>query len=153
MKKTYKAGMSFGLTSGVITTLGLMVGLFSSTESRLAVIGGIVSIAIADALSDAMGMHVAQESQRSNRKQVWETTMMTFLSKFIFAATFIVPIILLPLTTAIIVSIIWGLLLIGIATKLINHDSNKEAIEHIIMTVAVICITYLLGKWIGATFI
>ena len=35
-------GLSFGLTSGVITTLGLMVGLRSGTGSRIAVIGGIV---------------------------------------------------------------------------------------------------------------
>ena len=47
MKRSVKAGFSFGLTSGVITTLGLMVGLHSSTHSKLVVIGGILTIAIA----------------------------------------------------------------------------------------------------------
>jgi hypothetical protein len=45
MKLSFKTGLSFGLTSGVITTLGLMVGLHSGTHSRTVVIGGIVTIA------------------------------------------------------------------------------------------------------------
>ncbi|GAI31399.1 unnamed protein product, partial [marine sediment metagenome] len=39
MKHSIKTGFSFGLTSGIITTLGLMVGLHSSTGSKLVVIG------------------------------------------------------------------------------------------------------------------
>ena len=55
--------MSFGLTSGIITTLGLIVGLHSGTHSKLAVIGGILTIAMADAFSDALGIHVSEESE------------------------------------------------------------------------------------------
>jgi hypothetical protein len=40
MNDSIKKGFGFGLTSGVITTLGLIVGLHSSTNSTLAVIGG-----------------------------------------------------------------------------------------------------------------
>ena len=47
MRQSLKPGFSFGLTSGVITTPGLMVGLNAGTHSRLAVIGGIVTIAVA----------------------------------------------------------------------------------------------------------
>lgn len=54
MRLSLKKEFSFGLTSGVITTLGMMVGLHSSTHSKLAVIGGIIAIAIADAFSDAV---------------------------------------------------------------------------------------------------
>ena len=46
MKESVKKGFGFGLTSGVITTLGMMVGLNASTGSRTAVIGGIIAIAI-----------------------------------------------------------------------------------------------------------
>ena len=42
MRPSWKTGVSFGLTSGVITTLGLMVGLYSGTHSRTVVIGGIL---------------------------------------------------------------------------------------------------------------
>lgn len=63
MKRSIKKGLGFGLTSGVITTLGMMVGLNASTKSELAVIGGIIAIAIADAFSDAAGIHVAEEAE------------------------------------------------------------------------------------------
>lgn len=43
MKEQWKAGASFGLTSGPITTMGLMVGLHSGTHAKLAVIGGVVA--------------------------------------------------------------------------------------------------------------
>ena len=41
MQEQLRTGMAFGLTSAVITTLGLMVGLHSGTHSRLVVLGGI----------------------------------------------------------------------------------------------------------------
>ena len=49
MKTSTIKGVSFGLTSGIITTLGMMVGLNFSTGSKLVVLGGILTIAIADA--------------------------------------------------------------------------------------------------------
>jgi len=60
MKESIKTGISFGLASGVITTLGLMTGLNAGTKSELAVIGGILVIAIADALSDSVGIHISE---------------------------------------------------------------------------------------------
>ena len=63
MKQSFKSGYSFGITSGIVTTLGLIVGLSSGTHSELAVIGGILSIAIADGLSESMSMHVARKSE------------------------------------------------------------------------------------------
>ena len=115
LRHSVETGLSFGLTSGIITTLGLMVGLHSGTHSRLVVIGGILTIAIADAFSDALGIHISEESENKHAtKEVWESTISTFLSKFLFASTFIVPLLLLQLSTAIIVSVIWGLSLLGI---------------------------------------
>lgn len=47
-------GVFFGATSGVITTVGLIAGLYAGTESVVAVLGGILVIAVADAMSDAL---------------------------------------------------------------------------------------------------
>ena len=63
MKRAFRIGVSFGLPSGIVTTLGLMVGLYSSTQSQYIVIGGILTIAIADSFSDAMGMHFSHKSE------------------------------------------------------------------------------------------
>jgi VIT1/CCC1 family predicted Fe2+/Mn2+ transporter len=115
MKHSLKVGFSFGLTSGIITTLGLIVGLNAGTHSQLAVIGGILTIAIADAFSDALGIHISEESEgKHTEKEIWQSTASTFLSKFVFASTFIIPVLLFNLSTAIIISIIWGLFLLSI---------------------------------------
>ena len=114
MKKNFSAGFSFGLTSGVITTLGLMIGLLAGTNSKIAVISGILTIAIADALSDALGMHISAESDaRNNNKQVWTVTATTFFSKLFFASTFILPVLFFPLGKAAVISLI---------TVFVNHD-------------------------------
>ncbi len=39
MKEQWQVGVSFGLTSGAITTMGLIVGLHSETHEKLAETG------------------------------------------------------------------------------------------------------------------
>ena len=57
-----RTGLFFGATSGVITTIGLITGLNAGTHSMAAVLGGIFVIAVADAMSDALGIHLAEEA-------------------------------------------------------------------------------------------
>ena len=102
IRHSLETGISFGLTSGVITTLGVMVGLNSTTHSRLAVAGGIVVIAIADAFSDALGIHMSEEFEAKHSPlEVWLATISTLFSKIIFASIFIIPVVCLPIQTAI----------------------------------------------------
>ena len=157
MKHQLKTGISFGLTSGIITTLGLMVGLNSGSHSKLVVIGGILTIAIADAFSDALGIHVAEESENKHTNQeIWESTIYTFLSKFIFALTFIVPLLIFPLQTAVIVSIIWGLSLLVLFNLYLAKDQKiekwKVVGEHLLIAIVVIVITHYLGNWVHSRF-
>jgi VIT1/CCC1 family predicted Fe2+/Mn2+ transporter len=157
MKHSIKTGFSFGLTSGIITTLGLMVGLHSGTHSKLVVLGGILTIAIADAFSDALGIHISEESENKHtEKEVWESTISTFLSKFIFALTFIIPVLLFKLSTAILVSVIWGLSILSILSLRIAKEQKVEAwkvvAEHLIIAMVVVFITHHVGDWISSTF-
>lgn len=157
MKTSIKKGFSFGLTSGIITTLGLMVGLYSTTHSKTVVIGGILTIAIADALSDAMGMHISEESDHKNSaKEVWESTIATFLAKVVFASTFIIPVVTLQLDLAILVSVLWGILVIAIISYILARDQKESPFhvisEHLVITVVVIVATHLIGDAIGTFF-
>lgn len=157
MRHSLKTGFSFGLTSGIITTVGLMVGLNSSTHSKIVVVGGILAIAIADAFSDALGIHVSEESEgKHTAKEIWESTISTFLTKFVFALSFIVPLLLLQLSTAIIVSVIWGLFLLSIFSFYIAREQKakpwKVIAEHSTIALVVIVITHYVGDWIGLTF-
>jgi VIT1/CCC1 family predicted Fe2+/Mn2+ transporter len=150
MRHSLKVGFSFGSTSGIITTLGLMVGLHSGTHSRIAVLSGILTIAIADAFSDALGIHISEESEnKHNAKEIWESTIFTFLSKFVFASTFIVPLLLFNLSTAVIVCLIWGFSLLGIFSFYLAKSQKTKPFpvvaEHLLIALAVIAITHYLG--------
>jgi len=156
MKLSIRKGFSFGLTSGIITTLGVIVGLHSSTHSTLVVIGGIVIIAIADALSDALGIHISEESEiKHPTKDIWESTISTFLSKFVFALTFIIPFLLFSLSAAIIASVIWGFSLITMFSLYLAKQQNlkpyKVVLEHLVISITVVVITHYIGGWV-ATF-
>ena len=154
MNHSMKVGFSFGITSGIITTLGLMIGLYSSTHSKLVVIGGILTIAIADAFSDALGIHISEESENAHtQKQIWISTFSTLITKFFFAIIFIIPVLLFTLQTAIIISIIWGLsLLIILSYNIANKKPLKVITEHLIIIITVIILTHFVGKYISSIF-
>ena len=153
-KHSIKTGLSFGLTSAIITTLGLMVGLHSGTRSKLVVISGILIIAIADAFSDALGIHMSEESEnKHSTKEIWESTIATFFSKFIFASTFIIPLLLLSLNTAIVVSVLYGLVLLSLFSLYMAKEQGEKSWkvigEHLVIAVIVIILTHYVGEWIG----
>lgn len=156
-KHTLRVGFSFGLTSGVITTLGLMMGLYSGTHSRLAVIAGILTIALADSLSDAVGIHLSEETEKmhSNR-EVWESTLFTFVFKALFTSTFIVPVLLLEMSFALIISVLWGLFLVSLLSYKLAREKGDNPLyvigEHVIVTLAVVIITHYIGTVINIIF-
>lgn len=156
MRLALKRGFSFGLTSGIITTLGLMVGLFAGTSSQLAVVGGIITIAIADSMSDALGIHMSEEAVNDNHRHVWEATFSTFITKFLFSLTFLLPILLFNLQTAVIISIVWGLFLLTIINYKMALSKQKKPfsliLEHVSIAILVIFSTYFMGIWISNIF-
>jgi len=137
--------------------LGLIVGLDSATNSRLVVLGGIITIAIADALSDSLSMHVSQESEsKHSKKEIWESTIATFITKLLFALTFIIPVLILSLRMAVITDIAWGFLLLIILNYKIAKRERINPIKvissHLTIALLVIIITYFLGKGIAIAF-
>ncbi len=157
MKHSMKTGLCFGLTSAIITTLGLMVGLHSFSGSSIVVIGGILTIAIADAFSDALGIHVSEEAENVHTsEEVWESTFATFFAKFLFALTFMVPVLLFDLSTAILVSVGWGLCMLALLSYAIARDEKgspwKVIVEHLAIALLVVVVVHSIGDWIAETY-
>jgi VIT1/CCC1 family predicted Fe2+/Mn2+ transporter len=152
-----RTGLFFGATSGVITTVGLLTGLYAGTGSVTAVLGGILVIAVADAMSDALGMHLAEEADpHTTTKHVWSATIATFVAKFVFAITFAVPLLLLPLRTAVIASIVWGMAVITVLSYFLAKSRGERPLpiiaEHVGIAIIVVILSHLIGAWVGATF-
>jgi len=156
MRGSIRTGFSFGITSGIITTLGPMVGLHSGTHSKLAALGGILTIAVADAFSDALGIHIERV-----REQALHTRDMGIdhrhlsdqvrLHAHLRGAGSAVP----P-QGGDNVSLAWGLSLLGIFSYLIAKQQKVKPFmavaEHLIIAIAVISINHYPGDWIGTRF-
>jgi vacuolar iron transporter family protein len=154
MNEQLRIGITFGLTSAVITTSGLMVGLHSGTHSRIVILGGILTIAIADAFSDALGIHISEESENTHTtREIWGATISTFMAKFLFAITFAVPFLFLPLFTAVLASLVWGFSILAVLSYFIARIQGerpwKVVGEHLLIAFVVVGITHWVGDFIG----
>jgi len=157
MNKAQKIGISFGLTSATITTLGLIIGLGVSTGSKMAVTAGVLTIAIADAFSDSFGVHLAKESEGNfNNKELRQVTISTFLYKFFFALTFLAPVLLLSMPWDIYAAIIWGGIVFIALNYYIAKSNNKKPwpiiLEHGLIAVFVIFLSWGVGLLIASLF-
>ncbi len=133
----------------------MIVGLHSATSSQLAVVPGIIVMAIADGLADAVGLHMVEEAEvekgqaKHTSKEIWLTTGITFLSVSGFILTFAVPILLFPLETAVYIAIAWGMLLLIFLNfhiaKIRREKPAKLISEHVLLALFVI----IISRWIG----
>lgn len=155
--KGARTGVFFGATSGVITTIGLIAGLNAGTKSLVAVLGGILVVAIADAMSDAMGIHLAQEADPdSTDEHIWAATIWTFFTKLIVALTFALPLLWFPLQLAVAIAVGWGLLVITLLSAYLARVQNTPMLnvvtEHLVIAIVVVAISHYIGVWVGNEF-
>jgi VIT1/CCC1 family predicted Fe2+/Mn2+ transporter len=155
--KGARTGVFFGATSGVITTIGLIAGLNAGTQSLVAVLGGIMVIAVADAMSDALGIHLAQEADpESTHEHIWSATIWTFFTKLVVALSFALPLLFLPLQLAVAVSVGWGLLVITVLSAYLARTQKVAALpivtEHVLIAVVVVAISHFIGVWVQNSF-
>ena len=155
--KGARTGLFFGATSGVITTIGLITGLNAGTHSVAAVLGGICVIAVADAMSDALGIHLAEEADpNATTEHIWSATISTFVTKFIFSISFAVPLLLLPLNQAVIVSVLWGMLVIIVLSFFLARAQQASPLaiisEHLGIAIVVVVLSHLIGDWVNRAY-
>jgi vacuolar iron transporter family protein len=97
---------------------------------------------------------VSEESKNSSpAREIWEATLATFVAKFVIAATFVVPIIFVPLDQAIFISVAWGLLLLTVLSFFIARAQTsapwKVIGEHLLIALCVVGITHAVGDWVS----
>jgi VIT1/CCC1 family predicted Fe2+/Mn2+ transporter len=155
--KGTRTGIFFGATSGVITTIGLITGLYAGTDSLVAVLGGIFVVAVSDAMSDALGIHLAQEADPdSSSAHIWAATISTFLTKLFVALTFALPLLFLPLGLAVSVSVGWGLVVIVLLSYYLARTQNAAVLpvvaEHLAIAIVVVILAHFIGVWVQNVF-
>lgn len=109
-------------------------------------------IALADNISDSVGIHIYQESECLETKEIWFSTLTNFLTRILVSLSFILLVLVLPMNTAVILSIIWGLLLLAAISYIIAKDRKINPylamLEHITIAIIVIIASDFVGKFI-----
>jgi VIT1/CCC1 family predicted Fe2+/Mn2+ transporter len=108
-------------------------------------------------MSDALGIHIAQEADPdSTNDHIWAATIWTFLTKLVVALSFALPLLWLPLQTAVIVCVSWGLLVITLLSAYLAHMQRVKALlvitEHLGIAIVVITVSYFIGIWVRTSF-
>ena len=108
-------------------------------------------------MSDALGIHLAEEADpETDPRHVWSATITTFITKFVFALSFAVPLLLLPLGPAVLASIAWGMFVIIVLSYYLARSQGKAPIaiilEHLAIAILVVVLSHFIGVWVARTF-
>ena len=149
---THLTKFSFGVTSAIVTSLAFIVGLSESINSRFAIIISLSVFAVADNISDSLGLHIFQESDLKKSKVVNVSTFSNFFARFMIVAVFILLVAFLPINYAVIVSIIFGISLLSVLSYFIAKEQKtnpyKSILEHLAIAILTIAVSYFLREWI-----
>jgi len=145
-------GMTFGMMDAIINVVGIIVGL-GVIGSKLVVFVAILIAGIANSLGNAAGFHVSEETEGIHtRKEVWLSTVLTFLGTLCVTLLLLAPLLFFNLMGAVISSVAIGiflLILMGfIVSRNLNYSRGKTVklmLEYLIMGVVVIIVAYYLG--------
>ncbi len=145
---------AFGISSAVLTTLGIIVGLNAATASRMAVIAGIVGVAVADSCSDALGMYAAKRSERGvTARAALRGALATLLGKALFTMSFIVPFLFLDFIPALVASLVWGGVLLAFVNVQIAFVQQAPIVRtvarNIFFAIAIVALSYYAGTLVA----
>jgi VIT1/CCC1 family predicted Fe2+/Mn2+ transporter len=146
--------VSFGSTSGIVTSMGLIVGLDMASASRTAIVGGLLIVAIADNITDSLSIHIYQESERLEARPAFLATLGNFVTRLVVSMTFVVLVLALPLAAAVVAAMAWGLALLAALTWLVARRRGvsvpRELWKHLGAAIVVISVSRIIGKLILA---
>ena len=136
----------------MITSLALIVSFDINNQSRLWIIGSLCVVALADNISDTLGIHIYQEGEFSSSQKVWRATLANFITRLCVIMVFILFVVFLPPVLVAGISILYGYLIITIISYLVARKRNlapkTTILEHIIIASLVLglskYITYLI---------
>ena len=146
----------FGGAAAIITNVSLIVGMGSAHAGKGPIIGALLTIAIADNISDSLGIHLYKEAEGYEGKLSLFATALSFLSRLVVSFSFIAIVLVFSISQAIPVAIVWGHLLLTLISYLINRSRKRqsvlEVLKHLLVAVSVIVLSRYAGYLIGKHF-
>jgi hypothetical protein len=148
------SGFSFGSTSAIVTSVGLIVGFGAATASRPALVSGLLIVALADNVTDSLSIHVYQESEQLEGRSAFRATLTNFLTRVVVAASFVALVIGVPAAFLPAVSMAWGSVLLASLTWALARTRHVspigEILKHLVVAVVVVLLSRTIGQLIRA---
>ena len=140
---------SFGATAGIVTSIGLIIGLDAATATKATIISGLLIVAIADNLTDSLSVHIYQEAERLEPRAAFHAMLINCGVRLGLSLSFVFVVAILPLRVAIVVSILWGLLSLTGLSYVVARARKLPVLREIAKHVAVAAVVMLSSKMIG----
>lgn len=147
--------ISYGGTAAIVTSMALVSGLGAAEASKSVVVSALLIAALADNLTDSLSIHIFQESEQLEKKEVFAGTVTNFLTRLLVCLSFILLFGLLPASIAVEGVIFWGMSLLAALTFMVARERNVgaslEVVKHLLGAATVIIVSQAIGHWISAT--
>ena len=138
-----------GSSAAIMTNISLIVGMGTARAGKVSILSGLFTVALADNISDSLGVHLYKESEGYAERLSSLATVLNFLSRLLVSLTFVAIVLIFPLSQAIIVGIVWTLLLLTLISYLVTRSNQENSILQIIRHVLIAAIVILLSWGVG----
>ncbi|MFH0831243.1 MAG: hypothetical protein V1886_00015 [archaeon] len=156
MKKIDLSKISFGATSAITTSLALIVGLSKTANPKFSIISSLLILAIADNISDSLGIHIYRESQSSKLDYKKMNTFTNFLARFLLTLFFATSVFFLPINYAVAFSVITGIIILSALTYFIALSQKINPfisiLKHVSIAVLVMAASFFVSLFIRNFF-
>ncbi|RLI38648.1 hypothetical protein DRO60_02950 [Candidatus Bathyarchaeota archaeon] len=144
-------GLFLGVMDGVIHALSTVSGLQAIGDRTLVLIG-LAVVGLADALANAVGFHVQEETEElHSRGEIWKGTFLCFTATNVAFLIMALPTLLLPPRLALAVSWILGLALLallglGASSGKRPPERVRVILEYVLMGAVAAALCYQVGR-------
>jgi predicted membrane protein (TIGR00267 family) len=157
-------GAAFGTMDGLITILGVVIGIATATQnSEVVVISGLVA-GLANAFGNAFGFYASELAERaehiqenqhvSSMVETRRSTLLAFAHSLASTLVIVAPFVMLGLMYAMIASLILALALLfalgAVVGKFSRASPWKFGIRYVLLGLAGAALSFMVGAAVGS---
>jgi VIT1/CCC1 family predicted Fe2+/Mn2+ transporter len=133
--------------------MALIAGLGAANTGKAGLVSALLIAAVADNLTDSLSVHMYQESERLEQREVFLGTLSNFGTRLMVCLSFVLIILLLPQHVACICGLVWGMSLLAILSWVVaghrNVSVRSEIGQHLGVAAVIIMVSQAVGHWIA----
>ncbi|MBN2465115.1 CYTH domain-containing protein [candidate division WOR-3 bacterium] len=146
-------GLACGIVGGVMTTLGVIIGVTFGVGSTVAVASSILAIALSDSFADAAALFTAElMSPFASRSKAFLRGGTYFVGKAVISSSFIIPFLVIPqahMFWALAAAAGWGVIitvLLSVPISIVESSRLRSTLARQIGVLALISVLTFLGS-------